>query len=245
MTYTRLNPRDCLPLSGGTLTGTLKIKSAGTRGTTPSANQYRDYEFVDSDNKRLSIVESVIQTSANGDANMLRLLVLGHYTSADDYGGITIKKTNGNTGNANMYFDANTGELTGFKMSADRITDGTLPVGRGGTGQTGVIKSTLTQAQAFDSVTSGVTVSNVYVAKWGEVMTLQITFKYNAAQAANASLTIGTLKSAYRPAYIVGGGSHNFAGYISNNGAVTVRNVTGSSLSANTDRWFGFTFVLA
>jgi len=141
---------------------------------------------------------------------------------------------------------ANIGAATASHThSAGDIDSGTLPVGRGGTGQTGVTKSTLTQAQAFDSVTSGVTVSNVYVAKWGEVMTLQVTFKYSSALAANESLTIGTLKSAYRPAYIVGGGSHNFVGYVSNNGAVTVRNVTGSSLSANTDRWVGFTFVLA
>ena len=80
----------------------------GQRGTTPSANLYRTYEFQDTEGRRLSQVESGLLSSGY---NVLNLYVLGHYTSADDYSGIQIYKTNGNTGNYTAQYNANTGRF--------------------------------------------------------------------------------------------------------------------------------------
>ncbi len=76
-------------------------------------------------------------------------------------------------------------------------------------------------------------------------MTIQIQFSYNAARNDGANLTVGTLKSGFRPAYIVGGGSNSWAGYVANNGTVSIRNVSGAQIAANTNSSIGFTFVLA
>lgn len=80
----------------------------GQRGTTPSANQYRTYEFQDTNGKRLSQVEHGLITDGK---SVMNLWVLGHYTSSDAYGGIQIYKTNGNTGNFVANFNANTGRF--------------------------------------------------------------------------------------------------------------------------------------
>lgn len=80
----------------------------GQRGTTPSANQYRTYEFQDTEGRRLAQAESGLLTDGK---SVMNLWVLGHYTSANDYGGIQIYKTKDNTGNYSAQFNANTGRF--------------------------------------------------------------------------------------------------------------------------------------
>lgn len=117
-----------LPTSGGTITGSIINKiSSLTRGTTPSANTYRTYEFTDKNNKRLGMLEF---GSLTDNRNIVQLRILGNYASGDAYGGIVIEKTKGNTGNTNMIYNANTGALSGFTCSAAVLTSGTLPVAR-------------------------------------------------------------------------------------------------------------------
>lgn len=101
-----------LPLTGGDMTGSIRQKiSTVTRGTTPSTTVYRTYEFIDSADKRLSQLEASMNTSGQ---NRLHLYVLGNHTTSDQYGGIIIQKSNGNTGNTNLIYDANTGQLSGI-----------------------------------------------------------------------------------------------------------------------------------
>lgn len=83
----------------------------GQRGTTPSANQYRTYEFHDTNGKRLSQVESGLLTDGT---NVLNLFVLGHFTSSDSYSGMRIKKSLNATGATTLLYDANTGQLSGI-----------------------------------------------------------------------------------------------------------------------------------
>jgi len=88
--------------------GNFYRKSGGTRGKTPSANAYSAFEVQDTAGKRLAILEHGLLTDGT---SLLNLLVLGHHTSSDQYGGIQIRKALNNTNNATLVYNANTGEL--------------------------------------------------------------------------------------------------------------------------------------
>lgn len=89
-------------------------------------------------------------------------------------------------------------------LNASKITDGTLntarlptvPIDKGGTGDTGVEKVTA-QATIFSSVASGMTISNLTCATWGKMCMLSFTVHPSSAQ--TSAFTIGTLATAYRP----------------------------------------------
>lgn len=92
--------------------------SSVSRGTTPGATSYRTLEFHDSSDRRLAQVEHGMLNNGN---SVLNLYVLGHYTSADSYGGIQIYKSKDNTGNSVATFNANTGLFTVASIQATNI----------------------------------------------------------------------------------------------------------------------------
>ena len=93
--------------------------------------------------------------------------------------------------------------------SASKVTSGTLnsarlptvPVDKGGTGQTGV--TTVTNVASFIAAASGVTVSSVRVTVWGKLVHAYVTAKPDAAK--TSAWTVGTVVSAYRPNAVVTG----------------------------------------
>lgn len=103
--------------SGDDMTGSIRQKMTSvTRGSSPSANQYRTYEWIDSGNKRVAQVEYGMIT--NGESR-LHLYVLGNNTTStgDEYGGIVIYKKVGVSGNSIAYFNANDGTFSATTFS--------------------------------------------------------------------------------------------------------------------------------
>ena len=92
---------------------------------------------------------------------------------------------------------------------------------------------------------SGITITNVYVAKWGRVMTLQITFTRSTATAASAWFQLGTLKEGYRPAYLVNIGSRYYMGNAGSNGVINICNISGGQINAGASISVGSTWILA
>lgn len=173
-----------LSLSGGTLTGNLSIKMSGvTRGTTPTGNNYMRYNIVDNDNTQLGLWE--IGVLSNGNA-VMNTWLMGHHTSSEQYGGLQITKAVGNTNNAVLSFNANTGLCTASSFSgngasltalnASNISSGTLssgylptvPVAKGGTGQT-------TLAAARNAMGLGNTTGALPIANGGTGATNRLT----------------------------------------------------------------------
>ena len=169
----------------------LRTMANVTRGTVPSANTYGTYEFLDSASRRLAIVE--FGAMADG-RNILELRLLGNYTSGDSYGGLIIEKANGNTGNANITYNANTGALSGFTCSAAALTSGTVARAR--------IENT---AWAY-LVGSASTVANGNYVRWrmvAGIVFLQVYYRSGAGLAAGSAKSIGNIPANYRPSSIV------------------------------------------
>ncbi|MBP3883856.1 MAG: hypothetical protein J6D54_02810 [Olsenella sp.] len=162
-----------------------------TRGTTPSANTYGTYEFLDSANRRLAIVEFGAMTDGR---NLIQLRLLGNYTSGDSYGGLIIEKANGNTGNANIIYNANTGALSGFTCSAAALTSGTVARAR--------IENT---AWAY-LVGSASTVASGNYVRWrmvAGIVFLQVYYRSGAGLTAGSAKSLGNIPANYRPSSIV------------------------------------------
>lgn len=131
-----------LALSGGDMTGSIRQKMTSvTRGSSPSANQYRTYEWIDSGNKRVAQVEYGMLT--NGESR-LHLYVLGNNTTStgDEYSGIIIYKKVGVSGNVSATYNANngtfsattfSGALNGNAATATSASKITIAGGTGGT----------------------------------------------------------------------------------------------------------------
>lgn len=104
-------------IGGDDMTGSIRQKMASvTRGSAPSANQYRTYEWIDSGNKRVAQVEYGMIT--NGESR-LHLYVLGNNTTStgDEYGGIIIYKKVGVSGNTSATYNANNGTFSATTFS--------------------------------------------------------------------------------------------------------------------------------
>ena len=222
---------NALPLSGGTMNGTLsntgsfiyKNNSLDRDGAAPSGGEDLwggGVYFQDKDGDNWAYLRPVHRANGRHD---VQLAVFDQNGLAN---GFQISRNNG----VNSYWMS---DAPAFREAIGITKTKTT------------YNATQAASTVFDSITSGVTVSNVYTAKWGEVMTIQFTFSYNAVRNNGAALTIGTLKSGFRPAYLVGGGSYTWAGYISNAGVLAVRNVSGAQVAANASSSIGFTYVLA
>lgn len=104
-------------IGGDDMTGSIRQKMASvTRGSAPSANQYRTYEWIDSGNKRVAQVEYGMLTSGE---SRLHLYVLGNNTTStgDEYGGIIIYKKVGVSGNVSASYNANNGTFSATTFS--------------------------------------------------------------------------------------------------------------------------------
>ena len=116
----------------------------------------------------------------------------------------------------------------------------TVPVDKGGTGQTGVEKTT--DIAAAMSAASGVTITTAQVATWGKVMQVLITAKATAAK--SGTWTVGTMTAGHRPELVTFGTS-NLAAIeqcrMGTDGAVSVA----GTLAANASVSLTFTYLLA
>ena len=117
-----------------------------------------------------------------------------------------------------------------------------LALNAGGTGQTGI--TTVTTISQVITAGSGITINSVRYSVWGKVVSLYVSFKRSSAIPANGTVTVGTVVSGKRPTTAVGGGSYHMAGYIEADGTITLRNVQGSQIAADTNRGVGFTYLL-
>ena len=92
---------------------------------------------------------------------------------------------------------------------------------------------------------SGVTVSAATFRKWGKFAQLNVSWKKSSAIAADATSSIGTVKSGYRPIAIVAGGNANVSAHLNAAGALTVRNITGASMASNTTQDIAFVYMVS
>ena len=117
--------------------------------------------------------------------------------------------------------------------AASDIDSGTLAVNRGGTGQSSVdTESTISNVI---SASSGITVSAAAYRKWGKFVQLNVDFKRSSAISNNTSVTVGTVASGKRPVAIASGGNgSSIIAYCNSSGTLSVRNISGSQISANT-----------
>ena len=79
---------------------------------------------------------------------------------------------------------------------------------------------------SFISVNSGYTVSALSLKKCGKILSVYFTVKRTAESPAGATMTIGTLASAYRPAENSGGASATFRELVLPDGTVYARPAT-------------------
>ena len=95
-------------------------------------------------------------------------------------------------------------------------------------------------------ITAGtyITVSAVSYTTWGKVAQLLVTFTRSSAISDGQNFTVGTVASGKRPVQTAGGSSNSFVGWITDTGTLTVRNVTGAQIAANTTVYISFTYLL-
>ena len=138
--------------------------------------------------------------------------------------------------------------LGGAKVSGGLEVYGTvtmhtaLPITSGGSGQSG----TSTDTAAAGIITAGtyITVTGASYSVWGKVAQLLVTFTRSSAISANQNFTVGTVASGKRPVHTAGGSSNSFTGWLTDTGTLTVRNVTGAQIAANTTVYISFTYLL-
>lgn len=128
------------------------------------------------------------------------------YITTDAYGRVIAKGTHTHTIGSLAASAVTSGTFNAARipnLNASKITAGTLnsarlptvPVDKGGTGQTGV--TTVTAVASFISVASGVTVSSVRVTVWGKLVHAYVVAKPDAAK--TSAWVVGTVVDAYRP----------------------------------------------
>ena len=88
------------------------------------------------------------------------------------------------------------------------------------------------------------TISELTFERWGKVAMLRFAYKLSAALAANGTVSLGTVASAYRPATQGFGGNSNVLGAFGVGGGITVRNVSGASISTSSSNTFTVTYML-
>ena len=97
-------------------------------------------------------------------------------------------------------------------------------------------------ANNFITVNSGFTVSSVELVQQGNLLVGKFTVQRNVATAANDTIAIGTLTSAYRPRVICGVMGATYRGMTLEDGSVLVRPY--SKVPANYDETVAFIIAL-
>ena len=135
------------------------------------------------------------------------------------------------TGNAE--FASWGGNNQAFFRNASNMNAGTLGISYGGTGQSGVTNdNTITDVI---TASSGITISGASYRKWGKFVQLNVDFKRSSAIANNTNVTVGTLTTGHRPVAIASGGNgSSIIAYCNSSGTLSVRNISGSQIAANT-----------
>lgn len=134
------------------------------------------------------------------------------YVTTDAYGRVTAKGTHTHTIGSLAASAVSSGTFDAARipnLNASKINAGTLnsarlptvPVDKGGTGQTGV--TTVTTVASFIAAASGVTISSVRVTVWGKLVHAYVVAKPSAAQ--SAAWVVGTVVDAYKPNAVVTG----------------------------------------
>ena len=161
----------------------------------------------------------------------------------------TVSSVSGNT--AQVALDGDTSAtpctLACAAKAGDRVT-----VIRRGTSACAVAKvggdlpSVSTSTAVADVITAGtyITVSSVSYTTRGKVAQLLVTFTRSSAISDGQNFTVGTVASGKRPVQTAGGSSNSFVGWITDTGTLTVRNVTGAQIAANTTVYISFTYLL-
>lgn len=107
----------------------------------------------------------------------------------------------------------------------------------------GTTSRTTTAADVIDAG-ANITIDSVVYLVYGKVVHLSISFSSSQAIADGAQVTVGQVKSGKRPAATAVLGSPRFVGGIVANGTVYARNITGSSIAANTSVTAAATYLL-
>ncbi len=163
--------------------------------------------------------------------------------NAGTFDAARIPSLNASKINAGTFDAARIPNLNASKINAGTLDSArlpTVPIDKGGTGQTGVEKTT--DIAAAMSAASGVTISAAQVATWGKVMQVLITAKATAAK--SGTWTVGTMTAGHRPELVTFGTS-NLAAIeqcrMGTDGAVSVA----GTLAANASVSLTFTYLLA
>ena len=103
-----------------------------------------------------------------------------------------------------------------------------------------------TSTAAAGIITAGtyITVTGASYSTWGKVAQLLVTFTRSSAISAGQNFTVGTVAAGKLPVHTAGGSSNSFVGWLTDTGTLTVRNVTGAQIAANTTVYISFTYLL-
>lgn len=158
-------------------------------------------------------------------------VAVGQY-NADDGGLFQVGIGTGDTARRNAVSVGSSGDVSLYTP---------LAIANGGSGDTG----TKVHTTVSDIITAGtgITISAANFARWGKVAMLQLAFSRSSAIAQGGNITIGTVKTGFRPEYAATAGGTRFGGWITNAGAFTCTNF-GAQIAANTTVYISATYLL-
>lgn len=111
----------------------------------------------------------------------------------------------------------------------------------------GMVSETVTESADIATyiTASNCTISELTFQRWGKVAMMRFAYKLTSSLAANGTVSLGTVASAYRPAMQGFGGNSNVLGAFGVGGGITVRNISGASISTSSSNTFSVTYMLA
>ena len=111
----------------------------------------------------------------------------------------------------------------------------------------GVVSETVTaSADIANYITaSNCTISELSFMRWGKVAMMRFSYKLSSQLNAGDTRSLGMVTSSYRPAMQGFGGNSNVLGAFGVGGGITVRNISGASISTSASNTFSVTYMLA
>ena len=133
-------------------------------------------------------------------------------------------------------------------LDASKITSGTLPIARGGTGQAAT-SATMLDNSVISTPTSNYIgeIVNIWLSQWGKIAQISIKFKLQASNqvAPGERFDLGVLNQEYVPKITAGFSGRYVNGTINSvNGVIALTNVSNATLTSNNEYTVCSTYIL-